>query len=162
MDVSPGCLSDTNLQIRFPDGVPAVADEYMSDWMLYVWKNFERPDATGVPVRLEAVAPDGSFETIGTTTSDTYGNYGLGWKPDKVGLYMIIATFDGSNAYYGSTQTTYLWVSEPMTIDCPDPCPDIPDDSERLDTLTMYILIVIVLVIIAIVLALYSVMANRK
>jgi outer membrane protein assembly factor BamB len=164
MDVSPGCLSDTNLQIRFPKGVPAVADECMSEWMLYVWKQFARPmDITGVQVKLEAVTPAGDLEYIGTVTSDAYGNYGHGWYPDQVGLYMIIATFEGSRAYYGSTETTYLEVSEPMDVNCPDPCPEMPDDiGGRLDTVTMYILIVLVLVIIAIIIAIYCLMKCRK
>jgi outer membrane protein assembly factor BamB len=162
MDVSPGCLSDTNLQIRFPNGVPVVSDASMSEWMLYVWKQFERPDATGVEVRLEAVDPDGTFISIGTTTSDSYGNYGFGWCPEKVGTYMIIATFAGTRGYYGSTQTAYVTVSEPMIVDCPDPCPEVGDFGERLDTQTMYILILIVLVIIAIIIAIYALMKCCK
>jgi hypothetical protein len=48
IDISPG-TDEHALQKRFPNGVPAVADETMSDWMLYVYKQFPRPtDATGV------------------------------------------------------------------------------------------------------------------
>jgi outer membrane protein assembly factor BamB len=36
-DVSPG-TKDSALTMRFPNGVPAVSDESMSDWMLYVYK----------------------------------------------------------------------------------------------------------------------------
>jgi len=134
----------------------------MSDWMLYVWKNFERPsDATGVSVRLEAVDPNGGFVTIGSTTSDAYGNYGLGWCPDKAGTYMIIATFDGTAGYYGATATTYLTVSEPTTIEMPEPC-DLSEVNEKLDSQSMYLLIVLVLAIIAIIVALYCVLVKRK
>ena len=162
MDVSPGIAADANLQIRFPGGVPAVSDASMSDWMLYVWKNFERPsDAVGVQVRLEAVGPDMGFETIGTTTSDAYGNYGLGWCPSKAGTYMIIATFEGTAGYYGATATTYLTVSEPTTIDMPEPC-DLSDVNDKLDSQSMYLLIVLVLAIIAIIVALYCVLVKRK
>jgi outer membrane protein assembly factor BamB len=164
MDVSPGIAADTNLQTRFPNGVPAVSDASMSDWMLYVWKNFERPtDATGVSVRLEAVDPDGGFVTIGSTTSDAYGNFGLGWCPDKAGTYMIIATFDGTAGYYGATATTYLTVSEPTTIDIPEPeeC-DLSGVNEKLDSQSMYLLIVLVLAIIAIIVALYCALVKSK
>ena len=42
MDVSPGTQS-TALTTRFPSGVPAIADEDMSEWMKYVYMQFERP-----------------------------------------------------------------------------------------------------------------------
>jgi len=162
MDVSPGIAADANLQIRFPDGVPAVSDASMSDWMLYVWKNFERPsDAVGVSVRLEAVGPDMSFETIGSTTSDAYGNFGLGWCPSKAGTYMIIATFEGSAGYYGATATTYVTVNDPATIEMPEEC-DLSGVNEKLDSQSMYLMIVLVLAIIAIIVALYCVLVKRK
>jgi outer membrane protein assembly factor BamB len=160
MDVSPGCLSDTNLQIRFPNGVPAVSDASQSAWMLYVWKNFERPaDATGVPVRLELVGPDMSFTELGTATSDSYGNFAFGFCPENAGTYMIIATFTGSGAYYGSTQTTYLTVSEAAAL--PPPC-DLTGVEDSIANQTTYLLVLIVLVIIALLLAIYAIMKSRK
>jgi hypothetical protein len=110
MDVSPGTTSDESM-LRFPDGVPAISDAWMSDWMLYVYKQRPRPDnAVGVNVRIDAVAPDMSYMTLGTTTSDSYGNYAFSFKPSMEGTYTIIATFDGSKGYYGSTQTTHVSV----------------------------------------------------
>jgi hypothetical protein len=41
-DVSPGTVTN-KMQFRFPNGVPAVSETSMSDWMLYVYKQFERP-----------------------------------------------------------------------------------------------------------------------
>ena len=41
-DVSPG-TKDAGLMMRFPNGVPAVSDANMSDWMKYVYMQFERP-----------------------------------------------------------------------------------------------------------------------
>jgi outer membrane protein assembly factor BamB len=111
MDVSPG-TNDVDLQIRFPTGVPAVSDASMSDWMLYVYKQFARPtDATGVTVKIEVVNPDNEYEMVGTTTSDSYGNWAFGFCPDVPGTYMVIATFEGSRGYYGSASTTYLTVA---------------------------------------------------
>jgi outer membrane protein assembly factor BamB len=160
MDVSPG-TQDTLMQIRFPNGVPAVSDADMSEWMLYVYKNFERPAATGVTIKLEAVDPDGNYAPLGETTSDSYGNWAYEFCPEKVGKYMIIATFQGSGAYFGSTQTSYLTVVEPAAAPEPQQV-DLSSLEEGQSTLTTYLLVVLVLVIIAIVLALYSVVANRK
>jgi outer membrane protein assembly factor BamB len=120
MDMSPGTM-DTALQIRFPYGVPAISDEDMSDWMNYVYHQFERPeDATGVEVKLEAINPNGEYVYLGTATSDSYGNYGFAFKPEMEGKYLIIATFYGSEAYFGSTATTYLIVDPaPEELDIP-------------------------------------------
>ncbi len=109
-DVSPG-TEDYALRARFPHGVPAVADGSMSDWMLYVYKQFERPtDATGVTVKIEAYDPNGNYQNLGTATSDSYGNYGFVFEPEVPGTYWISATFEGSNGYYGSQSTTYIQV----------------------------------------------------
>jgi outer membrane protein assembly factor BamB len=120
MDVSPG-TEDTALQIRFPNGVPAISDDDMSEWMKYVYMQFKIPaDATGVDVKLEAIDPNGDYAYIGTATTDTSGNYGFAWKPDMEGQYLIMATFYGSGGYYGSTTTTYLKVDPaPEELDIP-------------------------------------------
>ena len=109
-DESPGTNS-IEMNARFPYGVPAIADQYMSEWMRYVYKQFERPaDAIGVPVRIQIVDPEGGYAWIGTATSDSYGNYQHSFIPQMKGTYTIIATFIGSEAYYGSTTTTHLVV----------------------------------------------------
>jgi len=115
-DSSPGAKQHEQT-VRFPNGVPAVSDESMSEWMEYVYMQKPRPDVTGVTVKLEAVDPDGEYQYLGTTTSDSYGNYRFPFKPDVEGTYMIIATFTGSGAYYGSTATTYLTVDPAASTD---------------------------------------------
>jgi outer membrane protein assembly factor BamB len=118
MDISPGTES-TETKLRFPNGVPAVADECMSDWMMYVYSQFNMPaDVAGVTVKLEAVDPNGNYQNLGTTTTDMYGNFGFMFEPEVEGQYMILSSFDGSNSYYGSQASTYLAVgptSEPST-----------------------------------------------
>jgi hypothetical protein len=110
MDVSPGTKSAEQM-LRFADGVPAIADGYMSEWMLYVYKQRPVPtNANGVTVKIEAVDPNGNYQNLGTTTSDMYGNFGMSFTPESEGTYMIMATFEGSGAYYGSTATTYAYV----------------------------------------------------
>ena len=119
-DVSPGTNS-IEMKARFAYGVPAIADEYMSDWMLYVYKQFERPaNAMGVEVRIQVVDPAGNYAWIGTTYSDSYGNYQYSFIPQMEGTYTIIATFIGSGAYYGSQAVTYLKVDPALpTITIP-------------------------------------------
>ncbi len=108
LDSSPGTYEDY-LKLRFPNGLPVISDADMSEWMLYVYKNFERPEnAVGVQVKIEAVTPNMEIIYLGTTTSDAYGNYGFSFNPEIEGTYTIIATFEGSEGYYGSTATTYL------------------------------------------------------
>jgi outer membrane protein assembly factor BamB len=110
-DVSPGTQS-IEMQARFPDGVPAVADESMSEWMKYVYKQFPRPNAQGVSVRIEAIDPNGNYQYYGTATTDAYGGFGFSFEPEVPGKYMIMASFEGTGAYYGSTKTAYLIVDE--------------------------------------------------
>ena len=107
MDISPGTTSPT-LMTRFPNGVPAVSDASMSDWMLYVYKQFSEPMASGVQVKLEAYDPNGNYQNLGTVTTDSYGNYGFSYEPEVPGTYYIFATFEGTNAYFGSSSSAYF------------------------------------------------------
>jgi hypothetical protein len=114
-DVSPGTESEA-LKLRFPNGVPAIADEYMSDYMLYVYKQFECPMMlNGVQVKLETFDPNGNFYEIGTVTSDASGMYKLLWEPPVPGEYTVIATFAGSNSYYSSYAETAFGVDEAVS-----------------------------------------------
>lgn len=109
-DTSPG-TKDASLQMRFPDGVPAVSDADMSEWMKYVYKQFPRPeDVSGVSVRLEAIDPNGNYQNLGTVMTDSFGFYSHSFTPEIEGNYKIMATFDGSGAYYGSFAETALSV----------------------------------------------------
>jgi outer membrane protein assembly factor BamB len=105
-DNSPGTKTDA-LTLRFPNGVAAVSDASMSDWMLYVYKQFSRPqNATGVLVDISVLDGNNNYRSIGTTTSDSDGHFSFQWKPDITGKYTVIATFAGSKAYYGSYAET--------------------------------------------------------
>jgi outer membrane protein assembly factor BamB len=113
-DISPG-TSEYGLKARFPNGVPAVADEIMSDWMLYVYKQFPKPaDAKGVSVHLTAIDPNNNFQDIGTAVTDKLGNYAIDWVPPVPGLYKVTATFEGTKSYYSSEAGTAFAVSEPV------------------------------------------------
>ena len=118
-DVSPG-TEDAAIKLRFPNGIPAVSDEYMSDWMLYVYKQFSQPsDATGVKVSLAAVDPNNNYIEIGDTTSDSAGTFSYMWTPETPGKYTIYATFEGSASYYSSYAQTAMGVQEAIVT--PEP-----------------------------------------
>ena len=90
-------------------GTAAISDESMDAWMEYKHMQMPKPtDATGVPVQLTAIDPNGNLINIGTATSDTDGEYGFSWAPEVAGLYRVIATFAGSESYGSSTDSTYF------------------------------------------------------
>ncbi|MEJ2242841.1 MAG: hypothetical protein P8Y18_11995, partial [Candidatus Bathyarchaeota archaeon] len=121
MDIAAG-TKQPEQAARFPNGVAAVSDESMSSWMEYVYMSRPRPqDITGVEVRIQTVDPAGNYAWIGTTTSDSYGNYAYSFIPQMKGKYAVIASFVGSEGYYGSETTTYVTVG-----DAPAPYPSYP------------------------------------
>jgi hypothetical protein len=121
-DVSPG-TEEYALRARFPNGVPAVSDENMSDWMLYVYKQFERPaDVVGVEVVLTVMDPNNNPYEVGRATSDENGFYSVVFTPPVPGKYTIYAKFAGSKAYYGSSAETAINV-EDAPVATPEPTP---------------------------------------
>jgi hypothetical protein len=126
MDVSPG-TSDIKITMRFPNGVPAVCDENMSDWMVYVYKQFERPaDAVGVEVVISVLDPNNNCYEVARTTSDASGFFSAEFEPEVPGKYTVTATFEGSRSYYGSFAETALLVEaapEPTPIPTASPAP---------------------------------------
>lgn len=111
-DISPG-TEDYSLRSRFPNGVAAVSDAFISEWMLYVYKQFPRPtEATGVEVTIDVIDANGNYRNIGTTTSDASGFFSLEWQPDISGKYTVIATFPGSKSYYASNDQTAFVIDQ--------------------------------------------------
>jgi hypothetical protein len=75
MDASPG-TKDLDVQLRFPSGVPAISDADMSEWMLYVYKQFEMPEnATGVEVVFNLVNSTGHILDMDRTKTDATGTF---------------------------------------------------------------------------------------
>ncbi len=152
-DVSPGTTAPI-IAMRFPNGVPAVSDDSQSQYMLYMYKQFEMPtNTTGVPVTISVVDANGNFRDIGTTTTDNSGSYSLSWMPDISGKYSVIATFAGSEAYYGSYAQAAFVVDAAPTTSTPQPTP-APSTAD-LYFLPMSIAIIVV-VIIGIALSLFA------
>ena len=109
MDISAG-TEDSALTARFPMGVPAVSDDSMNEWMLYVYKQFEAPaDVEGVNVFIKVQDPNGDYYSE-TVTTDKNGIFSMMWAPSIVGKYNVTAIFEGSKAYYSSEATTTFGV----------------------------------------------------
>jgi hypothetical protein len=123
-DISPG-TKDAGMMLRFPNGVPAVADENMSDWMLYVYKQFPQPTtAVGVEVVISVLDPNNNCYEVGRATSDASGFYSVAFNPPVPGKYTIYASFAGSKAYWPSSAETAINVdSAPAATPAPTPTP---------------------------------------
>ena len=93
---------------------PAIADEYMSEWMEYMYMQKPMPkDAKGVEVIIDTLDPNGNSYEIGRTTSRIeWQLLALQLEPPVPGIYKIIATFEGSDSYFGSYAETYIRVDE--------------------------------------------------
>jgi outer membrane protein assembly factor BamB len=123
MDIATG-TNQNELAARFPNGVPAISDDNMTEWMEYLYMQQPRPDATGVTVTLSVLDPNNNVYDIGTVTSDANGKYSLLWEPPVPGEYTVIASFDGSEGYWPSYAETALGVKEaPAATPEPTPTP---------------------------------------
>jgi len=59
---------------------------------------------------LYAIDPNGNYQEIGTAVTDMAGMFSAMWTPDIEGKYTIVATFEGSKAYYASHAETAIRV----------------------------------------------------
>jgi hypothetical protein len=139
-------------------GTPAIADDSMSQWMEYLYMQMPEPaNATGVPVTLTDIDPNGNFYTIGTTTTDINGQYSYTFAPNVPGTYTITATFGGSNSYFSSSAETHVTIVSPSAAPAtPTPTPASMAD---LYFLPMSIVIIVAIVVIG---ALLAVLVLRK
>jgi len=148
-DVSPGTRSNLLLS-RFPNGVPAVSDESQSGFMEYLYQQQQMPiDATGVEVTIDVIDANGNFRNIGTATSDASGFYSLEWMPNIYGKYTVIATFEGSEAYYASYAETAFVVDQAGPTPTPVPT-HLPEDVMGTYTLGIGIAILAAVIIIGV------------
>jgi outer membrane protein assembly factor BamB len=121
MDIAAG-TKQKEQTARFPNGVAAVSDDSMSDWMEYVYEQKPRPtDVSGVEVVVSVLDPNNNSYEVGRTTSDSNGMYKLMFTPEVPGEYTIIATFPGSQGYWPSQGTTALGVLEAPTMTTSQP-----------------------------------------
>jgi hypothetical protein len=121
LDISSG-TTQTKVAARFPNGVPVASDASESSWMEYVYMDQDKPsNFTGVQVAISVIDANGNYRTIGTTTTDSNGFYSYQWTPDIAGKYTVIATFAGSNSYYGSFEEASFAVNEAAATATPQP-----------------------------------------
>jgi hypothetical protein len=120
-DISAGTTSSA-LTARFPDGVPAIADENMTPWMEYLYMQTPKPtDLKGVEVTLSVLDPNNNNYEIGKTTSDASGTYKLAFIPPVPGEYTVVATFAGSKSYWPSTAETSFAIESIQASATPAP-----------------------------------------
>jgi hypothetical protein len=118
-DESAG-TKNTDRVARFPNGVPAMSDESMSPWMEFVYMQQPKPtNATGVKVTISVFDPNNNCYDVATTTSDAEGFFSTVFTPEVPGKYTVIATFAGSESYYGSVAETAINVEAVPTATAP-------------------------------------------
>jgi hypothetical protein len=128
-DISAGTTQDEQAA-RFPNGVPAVSDESMKDWMEYVYQQKPKPaNVTGVEVVLSVVDANNNCREIGTTTSDANGFFRYTWTPNIPGDYAVYASFEGSNGYWPSqAESAFTVMQEPEATPGATPMPQSAAD----------------------------------
>jgi hypothetical protein len=100
-DQSPGAV-----------GSPAIADEYMNEWMDYLYMKQIKPEnIMGVDVHLTAIDPNGNLQDIGVVQCDENGVFSSLWQPPVEGKYAVYADFEGSEAYGSSSAQTAFGVT---------------------------------------------------
>ena len=129
-------------------GTPAIADASMTQWMEYEYMQKPIPtNATGVPVSIDAVDPNGNYIHIGNATSDTSGLYSYEWTPPNVpGEYTIRTTFGGTESYYSSYSETAMSVTEPSATASPYPVVTLPPTEMYIGVAAAAIIVVILIV----------------
>lgn len=112
MDISAG-TKENQQAANFPNGVPCASDASMTAWMGYVYQQEPMPtNFTGVPVTITILDPNGNYYVVGNATTDATGSYDVTFTPSVPGTYTVVATFCGTNSYYGSSAETYFNVMQ--------------------------------------------------
>ncbi len=150
-DQSPGALAYAT---KYGDvnGVAAVSEASQEAWMEYLYEQQAIPtNATGVPVSIDAIDPNGNYIHIGNVTSDIHGNYGCEFTPQVPGTYQIIATFAGSNSYGPSSDSTYMAAGPaPQTTAAPTATPTSVADVYFVPAIAgLFVLIIVVAIVLA-------------
>jgi len=154
IDIAAGTGQDEQAA-RFPDGVPAVSDASMSDWMEYVYMQRPRPtDVVGVEVVISVVDPNNNSYEVARATSDANGFFSATFTPLVPGKYTVMATFEGSKAYWPSDAETAINVEDaPAATPVPTPVPQEPVGT--------YFTISTVLIIVAIAIVAFLMLRKR-
>ena len=140
-------------------GTPAIADEYMTEWMEYLYMQQPFPNyMEGVEVKLEVLDPNGNFYEIDRVKSDASGMFSSMWAPEVPGKYTVIASFEGSDSYYSSYAETAIGVTEAAS-----PSGAIEAEASEAPLITTELAIIVAAVIVAVaVLAGFWIVRKRK
>ncbi len=116
IDISAGTQQDQPSK-DFPNGVPVVSDASISDFMASVYEDQPMPNnVIGVPIAIYVTDANGNYRQIGSATSDASGMYTLSWMPDIPGDFTVMAKFDGTKGYFGSSaETSFTAINAPAT-----------------------------------------------
>ena len=145
-DISAGTKQNEQAA-DFPNGVPAISDASMSQWMEYVYMQKPMPtNVTGVPVTLSVIDSNGNYRQIGTVNSDSSGMFHLQWTPDITGSYTVIANFAGSNSYYPSSAEAFFAADQSAPTSSPYPIVNLPPTGMYIAAAAIAIIIVIIIV----------------
>ena len=96
-------------------------------------------------LQLSVLDSNGNHRTIGTTTTNAQGEYGFAWTPDIPGNYTVYASFAGTNAYFGSSASTFFYASSPPSTSAPTVSP-VSDLASN--TTVMYAVVAMIIVFI--------------
>ncbi len=124
MDISAGTKQNEQAA-HFPNGVPAMSDASMKEWMGYVYQQQPLPaDVVGVDVTLSVIDSNNNSYDIGTATSDANGFFSYEWTPEIPGKFTVFATFAGTNSYWPSqAETAFTVMQAPEATPMPTPTP---------------------------------------
>jgi hypothetical protein len=117
-------------------GTPAIADEYMDQWMAYLYMQQPMPtNATGVSVKISITDENGNLAYNTQVASDVLGHYAISWVPANNGLYTVTAAFEGTNSYYASMAVTSIAIdNEPNSV--PTATPQVTSNPTTVPTAT--------------------------
>ena len=155
MDISPG-TTQNQIAVRFPNGVPAVNDNDQTSWMEYVYYQNPKPtSASGVDVAISLIDPNGNINQVGTTHSDENGYYAFQVTPAMTaagpGMYTVLASFEGSHAYWGSQAESSFTIGAAAATPAPTATPvsSVADQYFVPAIAGLFVLIIIVAIVLA-------------
>ena len=158
MDISAGSKQEA-VAANFPHGLPCVSDASMTQFMEAVYEQQPMPsNVTGVLVTFYVLDSNNNYRSIGSTTTNSLGDYSFTWKPDITGSFTLYATFAGTQSYYGSSASTAFYAS----ASAPTQAPTTTPLSGLASNSTLEYGLVAIIVVIVIIGAVLALLVTRK
>ena len=158
MDISAGSKQEA-VAANFPHGLPCVSDASMTQFMEAVYEQQPMPsNITGVLVTFYVLDSNNNYRSIGSTTTNSLGDYSFTWKPDITGSFTLYATFAGTQSYYGSSASTAFYAS----ASAPTQAPTTTPLSGLASNSTLEYGLVAIIVVIVIIGAVLALLVTRK